>query len=181
MPKECPPGKIRNPSTGRCIKKDGPTAKKLKLYSTPSDKKSNDVKHKKVIYKYKWVCPIKYVDSAEEKSCKITKTILTKLKAFVKKDMKEMNGGLKHHLDVTAFGLENVTSIIVEVKGDLTKPFLLITAVAKSELDEQQLDFLETEIEGDMSDGWGDKQLVQTYDFGTSCHFIPLYGKIKRV
>ena len=37
MPKPCPPDKIRNPATGRCVSKSGPTGKRI-LGSTKHQK-----------------------------------------------------------------------------------------------------------------------------------------------
>ena len=42
--KRCPKGQVRNPSTNRCIKKDGATASKLKTSSSSSGRKDSEAK-----------------------------------------------------------------------------------------------------------------------------------------
>ena len=41
-PKECPPGKIMNPATGRCVKTDGKIGKNLAAAAAPAPKKKSD-------------------------------------------------------------------------------------------------------------------------------------------
>lgn len=36
LPKPCPPGSVRNPTTGRCVRADGPAGRKMRIRRTPN-------------------------------------------------------------------------------------------------------------------------------------------------
>ena len=60
-PKECPPGKIVNPATGRCVKTDGKIGKNLAAAAAPAPKKKVTPKKKKddkqaILEKIKTMC-----------------------------------------------------------------------------------------------------------------------------
>lgn len=149
MPKDCPPGKILNPKTGRCVIEDGRTGKKVIAEAKKAAALAKKTPKKFV---YKFSCPFAFYNN-EDKQVKQTPSMLRKLKNDIAKEMKKLKGGLKEYIDDT----DEVESIIVEAKTNS----LIITVTASAECDEGLLGY---EIEGQISDGWGES-FEQAYTY----------------
>lgn len=181
MPKDCPAGQIRNPLTGRCIKSDGPTAKKLKAQNiiVPKGSPKTKTSQKKI---YTFTCPLKFVKIEDNKSCKLTKVIFNRLKVSVKEIMANSRGGLAEYFEDDGLEMDwkKIVSMIVEVKGDEKKPQLVIVTTAKTALDSDEIEEVHDYIVSQLIDGWG-AHIDQNLEFSHNCAFEIKHDQLKMI